>query len=77
MFEFLVHHNSYFYTVLVLHCGKTFELTFSSVVTLKEATHGQQFREDLFRNIRQNIGFDAVMRIRTSTGKTKRDFVLN
>jgi len=32
-----------------------------------EATHGDQFRGDLKRNLQRNVGFDAVMRLRCST----------
>ena len=35
---------------------------------LQEATHGDQFRGDLKRNLERNVGFDAVMRLRCSTG---------
>ncbi|EDO41706.1 predicted protein [Nematostella vectensis] len=41
----------------------------------KEVTHGEQFREDLKRAIECNMGFDAVMRLRTSTGLRPVDFV--
>lgn len=38
-------------------------------IVLQEATHGEQFRGDLKRNLQRNVGFDAVMRLRCSTGK--------
>ncbi|XP_020618625.1 protein transport protein Sec24C-like [Orbicella faveolata] len=40
----------------------------------KEATHGDQFRGDLKRNLQRNVGFDAVMRLRCSTGLRPVDF---
>lgn len=40
----------------------------------KEATHGEQFRGDLKRNLQRNVGFDAVMRLRCSTGLRPVDF---
>ncbi|XP_022800862.1 protein transport protein Sec24C-like isoform X2 [Stylophora pistillata] len=40
----------------------------------KEATHGDQFRGDLKRNLERNVGFDAVMRLRCSTGLRPVDF---
>lgn len=40
----------------------------------KEATHGEQFRGDLKRNLERNVGFDAVMRLRCSTGLRPVDF---
>lgn len=35
---------------------------------LQEATHGQQFVNDLYKNFKREIGFDAIMRLRCSTG---------
>eukprot|EP00794_Sanderia_malayensis_P007299 gene7299-8115_t len=34
----------------------------------KDATHGRQFIEDLKKNLSREIGFDAIMRLRCSTG---------
>jgi len=34
----------------------------------KETTHGQQFVNDLYKNFKREIGFDAIMRLRCSTG---------
>ena len=41
---------------------------------LQEATHGEQFRGDLKRNLERNVGFDAVMRLRCSTGDESWNF---
>ncbi|XP_074619307.1 protein transport protein Sec24C-like isoform X2 [Acropora palmata] len=40
----------------------------------KESTHGDQLRGDLKRNLMRNVGFDAVMRLRCSTGLRPVDF---
>ena len=42
---------------------------------LQEATHGEQFRGDLKRNLERNVGFDAVMRLRCSTGDESWNFL--
>ena len=34
----------------------------------QEATHGQQFIQDLRNNFKREIGFDGIMRLRCSTG---------
>lgn len=36
---------------------------------MQESTHGDQLRGDLKRNLMRNVGFDAVMRLRCSTGE--------
>ncbi|XP_031561696.1 protein transport protein Sec24C-like isoform X2 [Actinia tenebrosa] len=40
----------------------------------KEASHGQQFREDLKKTIECKMGFDTVMRLRCSSGLRPVDF---
>ncbi|XP_065058870.1 protein transport protein Sec24C-like [Rhopilema esculentum] len=40
----------------------------------KDATHGKQFIEDLKKNLERDIGFDAIMRLRCSTGLRPVDF---
>ncbi|XP_068702703.1 protein transport protein Sec24C-like isoform X2 [Montipora foliosa] len=40
----------------------------------KESTHGDQLRGDLKRNLARNVGFNAVMRLRCSTGLRPVDF---
>jgi len=40
----------------------------------KDVTHGKQFIEDLKKNLQREIGFDAIMRLRCSTGLRPVDF---
>ena len=35
---------------------------------LQETTHGEQFKQDLVRNMKRHVGLDTIMRLRTSTG---------
>lgn len=41
---------------------------------IQEATHGEQFIKDLYKNLKREIGFDAIMRLRCSTGLRPVDF---
>lgn len=38
-------------------------------VTLQVEVDGEHFLRDLRKDVQKSIGFDAIMRVRTSTGK--------
>lgn len=53
--------------------GDTICYSIQSISFCQVEIDGEHFLRDLRKDVQKNIGFDAIMRVRTSTGKEYRE----